>query len=43
VNPIHALIAAAVGMTIECLPLTINDNLAIPLSSGMTLTLISLL
>lgn len=41
VNPLQALIAAAVGMIIESLPLPINDNLAIPLSSGMILILIS--
>lgn len=43
VNPFHAIIAAAVGMTVESLPLPINDNLAIPLSSGTILILISML
>ncbi len=40
VNPIKALIAAAIGMIMECLPLPINDNLTIPIISGLALTLL---
>jgi len=41
VDPTRALIAAAVGMLVESLPLPINDNLTMPLASGLTLLLIS--
>jgi len=41
VDPIRALIAAAVGMLVEALPLPLNDNLTMPLTSGLTLLLIS--
>jgi HAD superfamily phosphoserine phosphatase-like hydrolase len=41
VNPMTALIGAAIGMIIEVLPLPINDNLTIPLITGLVLTLIS--
>jgi dolichol kinase len=41
VDPARALVAAAVGMLIEALPLPINDNLTMPLATGLTLTLIS--
>ncbi len=40
VAPWLALIGAAVGMIVEYLPLPINDNLLIPLSSGLSLALI---
>ncbi len=40
VDPVKAFVGAAVGMLIECLPLPISDNLAIPLASGLVLTLI---
>ena len=43
INPFQALIAVSIGMIVESLPLPTNDNLAIPLSSGIALTLISLL
>ena len=39
-NPIKALVGATVGMLVECFPLPINDNLAVPLISGFTLTVI---
>jgi len=39
-SPIKALIGAAVGMFVECLPLPISDNLAVPLMSGFILTVI---
>jgi len=39
-TPAKALIGAVVGMIIEVLPLPINDNLTIPLVTGMALTLI---
>jgi phosphoserine phosphatase len=41
VDPVRALIGAAVGMIVEGLPLPINDNLTMPLVSGLVLTLIS--
>ncbi|MEM2969848.1 MAG: hypothetical protein QXR63_02815, partial [Candidatus Bathyarchaeia archaeon] len=41
VHPFKALIASAVGMFIESLPLPLNDNLAIPLSSGLALAICS--
>jgi dolichol kinase len=40
VDPTRALIVAAVGMLVEALPLPLNDNLTIPLASGLTLFLI---
>ena len=39
VSPIIALAGAAVAMVVEYLPLPINDNLLIPLSTGLALTL----
>ncbi|UCC58070.1 MAG: HAD-IB family phosphatase [Candidatus Bathyarchaeum sp.] len=41
VDPVRALIGAAVGMIVEGLPLPVNDNLTMPLASGLVLTLIS--
>ncbi len=41
VDPVKALIGAAVGMIMEGLPLPVNDNLTMPLASGLVLTLIS--
>ena len=40
VDPVKAFVGAAAGLLIECLPLPISDNLAIPLASGLVLTLI---
>jgi dolichol kinase len=40
VDPVRALIAAAVGMLVEGIPSPINDNLTIPLASGLVLALI---
>ena len=40
VDPVRALIAAAVGMLVEGIPSPINDNLTIPLVSGLVLALI---
>ena len=40
VNPTKALIGSAIGMLVELLPLPINDNLTIPLTTGLALTLI---
>ena len=37
VNPLKALVAVSVGMLAESLPLPIDDNLTIPLSTGITL------
>jgi len=41
VDPTRALIAAAVGMLVEALPLPLNDNLTIPLASGLALLLMA--
>ena len=38
VSPLTALVGAAVAMIVEYLPLPINDNLLIPLCTGLTLT-----
>jgi dolichol kinase len=40
VDPIKALVGAAIGMLMECLPLPISDNLAVPIASGLALTMI---
>jgi len=39
-NPLKALVAAVVGMLVETLPTPVNDNLTIPLFSGLTLLLL---
>jgi len=40
VNPLKALVGAAVGMLVETLPTPVSDNLTIPLMSGLTLLII---
>jgi len=40
VNPLKALVGAAVGMFMETLPTPVSDNLTIPLISGLTLLII---
>lgn len=40
VPPVCALIGAAVAMTVECLPLPVNDNVLMPLCTAAALTLI---
>ena len=40
VSPLIALAGAAVAMIVEYLPLPINDNLLIPVCTGLTLTLL---
>jgi dolichol kinase/phosphoserine phosphatase len=40
VSPALALIGAAVAMTIESLPLPVNDNILIPLCTGLALMLV---
>jgi phosphoserine phosphatase len=40
IDPIKALIAAIVGMTVEGLPSPINDNLTIPIATGLILAII---
>jgi dolichol kinase/phosphoserine phosphatase len=40
VPPVWALVAAAVAMTIEVLPLPINDNISVPIITGAVLTLL---
>jgi len=42
VDPVNALAASAVGMFAEALPLPINDNLAVPFASGLTLMMLAL-
>ena len=37
-----ALLGAAMAMTIECLPMPVNDNILIPLFTGFTLTIITI-
>ncbi len=40
VSPVKALAGAALGILVESLPLPINDNLTIPLASGLVFTII---
>jgi phosphoserine phosphatase len=40
VSPVLALVGAAVAMTVETLPLPVNDNITIPLCTGLALLLI---
>ncbi len=40
VAPVKAFAGAAAGILIECLPLPISDNLAVPLASGLVLAVI---
>ncbi|MEM2913968.1 MAG: haloacid dehalogenase-like hydrolase [Candidatus Bathyarchaeia archaeon] len=37
VNPLKAFITSAVGMFVETLPLPVNDNVTVPVASGLTL------
>jgi dolichol kinase len=39
VSPLEALIAASTGMLFETLPFPIDDNITIPMSSGLALTI----
>jgi HAD superfamily phosphoserine phosphatase-like hydrolase len=41
IDPVRALIATAIGMLVEALPLPLNDNLTMPLASGLALLMIS--
>ena len=41
VDPLRGLIAATVGMIVEFLPLPVNDNLSIPLLSGLAVIIMS--
>jgi len=43
VSPLLALIGAAIAMTVEVLPLPINDNVLIPVITGAALTALTLL
>jgi dolichol kinase/phosphoserine phosphatase len=43
VDPFKALVASAVGMLVEVVPLPLNDNLTIPLASGLSLMALTLL
>ncbi len=40
VSPLLALVGAAIAMTIEVLPLPINDNILVPIITGLALTLL---
>jgi len=40
VSPVKALAGAAVGMLVESLPTPVSDNLAVPIVSGLAMTLI---
>jgi dolichol kinase/phosphoserine phosphatase len=40
ISPLKALVGAAVAMTVECLPLPVNDNIMVPLSTGLVLALL---
>jgi dolichol kinase/2-hydroxy-3-keto-5-methylthiopentenyl-1-phosphate phosphatase len=40
ISPAAALIGATVAMAIECLPLPVNDNILIPLCTGLVLMLV---
>lgn len=40
VSPLLALVGAVIAMTIEVLPLPINDNVSVPLITGLVLTLL---
>jgi dolichol kinase len=42
VNPWIALVGAAVAMTVESLPLPLNDNLVTPIVTGAVLSLMLL-
>ena len=41
VSPVLALVGAAIAMAIEVLPLPINDNVLVPLITGVALTLLA--
>ena len=40
VHPLFAFIGAAIAMTVEVLPLPVNDNVLVPLVTGAALTLL---
>jgi phosphoserine phosphatase len=40
IQPVYALIGSAIAMAIEYLPLPINDNILVPVFTGLALTLI---
>jgi len=40
VSPVKALVGAAVGMLVESLPTPVSDNLAVPIISGLAMTII---
>lgn len=40
VSPVEALVAAAVGMLVECLPTPFSDNLTVPMASGLVLSVL---
>jgi HAD superfamily phosphoserine phosphatase-like hydrolase len=42
VDPVSALLAAMMGMLVECLPMPVNDNLTIPLTAGSILMMLSI-
>lgn len=40
VNPMQALVGAAIGMLVECLPLPVSDNIAVPIASGLAMMVV---
>ena len=40
IPPVYALFGAAIAMTIEYLPLPVNDNILVPVFTGLALTLV---
>ena len=40
VNPMKALVGAAIGMLVECLPLPISDNITVPIASGLAMMIV---
>jgi dolichol kinase/phosphoserine phosphatase len=40
ISPLKALVGAAVAMAVECLPLPVNDNIMVPLCTGLVLALL---
>jgi dolichol kinase len=40
VSPLLAFIGAAIAMTVEVLPLPVNDNVLVPVITGVALTLL---
>lgn len=39
-NPMQALVGAAIGMLVECLPLPISDNITVPITAGLAMMVV---